>query len=369
MRSRNAERRWAANCSVSKFEKRHRTAVAADKAAANEGTLASAPWAPMPSSDAAYPIVSAILEVVPASRWKFARVTTDGDLHVIFASHENAKTLSMLIDEFKRQRQKTPTGPRIAATLGPLGEFTSSITLLFADERANFGILILLRTPDLGPFTATEIRVLTLALDAGSERFSILRLKLPLSSNSDHDTTGFVSEPADGPFYVLNSDLEIVLAWSSEELEQTTLAGLGVRAADRLPAVLEKSVRALTAGWVRGAVNQCGVGYPVPFLVVRTRPMSGPAGLFIGVSIDRFQAPNSLLGAAARFHISPREVQVLALLLDGKHLDQIAEQLHITSSTVQDHIKSMLDKSESSNRSELIARVLGWDSTPSSPRT
>jgi DNA-binding CsgD family transcriptional regulator len=88
----------------------------------------------------------------------------------------------------------------------------------------------------------------------------------------------------------------------------------------------------------------------------------GPAGLFTGVRIDRFQPPNSLTGAAAQFHISPREVQVLALLLDGYHLDQIAQQLYITSSTVQDHIKSMLDKTRSQNRSELLARVLGWKS-------
>jgi DNA-binding CsgD family transcriptional regulator len=58
-------------------------------------------------------------------------------------------------------------------------------------------------------------------------------------------------------------------------------------------------------------------------------------------------------------------VQVLALLLDGNHLDQIATQLSITSSTVQDHINSMLDKTGSRNRSELIARVLGWESAAS----
>jgi DNA-binding CsgD family transcriptional regulator len=58
-------------------------------------------------------------------------------------------------------------------------------------------------------------------------------------------------------------------------------------------------------------------------------------------------------------------VQVLALLLDGNHLDQIATQLSITSSTVQDHINSMLDKTGSRNRSELIARVLGWESATS----
>jgi DNA-binding CsgD family transcriptional regulator len=93
--------------------------------------------------------------------------------------------------------------------------------------------------------------------------------------------------------------------------------------------------------------------------------MTGPTGLFIGVRIDRFQPANSLSGAAWRFHITPREVQVLALLLDGHHLAQIAKQLHITASTVQDHIKSMLDKTGSRNRSELIGRVLGWESTPS----
>jgi DNA-binding NarL/FixJ family response regulator len=53
---------------------------------------------------------------------------------------------------------------------------------------------------------------------------------------------------------------------------------------------------------------------------------------------------------------------VLALLLDGLKLDEIGAQLHITTSTVQDHIKSMVDKSGSRNRTELIARVLGWES-------
>jgi DNA-binding CsgD family transcriptional regulator len=207
-----------------------------------------------------------------------------------------------------------------------------------------------------------------LALDAASERFSTQRLQLPVPSQSDQNTMDFVAEPSDGAFYVLNSDLEIVLAWSSDELRETAHAGLDEPIVERLPLVIERSVRALTAHWISGAVNQCGIGYPVPFLIVRTRPMSGPAGLFIGVSIDRFQPPNSLLGPAERFHISPRELQVLAILLEGKHLDQMAERLHITSSTVQDHIKSMLDKTESSNRSELIARVLGWHSTPSSPK-
>ena len=321
----------------------------------------------MPESDLAYPIISAVLDIVPASQWTFARVDPKGVLDSLCGSQGSGKGLAGLADEFKRQRTKSPSGPRIAATLGSLDDFASGITLLFADSRANFGILTLLRRAELGPFTSSEISMLTFALDAVSDRLSALRMESPgQTAVRGVRPKGEVNvKTPEGAFYVLDSDLQIVLAWSSEDQRRVALTGLHTQLAERLPIVLEETVRELTSAWSADSAKQPGVAHPVPFLVVRTQPMSGPAGLFIGVRIDRFQPPNSLTGAATRFHISPREVQVLALLLDGNHLDQIADQLHITSSTVQDHIKSMLDKTESRNRSELIARVLGWESNPS----
>lgn len=325
----------------------------------------------MAESDPAFPVLCGILDVVPVSRWTFARVQPSGELDALFGSHANGHSRMVLADEYRRQRQKVAVGPRIAATLGSLDDYASGITLLFADARANFGILTLLRTAELGPFSASEISMLTFALDALSERLSGLRLqpgsKARVAELGD-DPSDETTESPDGAFYVLDSDLQIVLAWTSENERRIALTGLHTRIAERLPAVLEDTVRELTAAWSKDSLKASSAAHPVPFLVVRTQPMSGPAGLFIGVRIDRFQPPNSLTGAASRFHISPREVQVLALLLDGNHLDEIARQLHITSSTVQDHIKSMLDKTESGNRSELIARVLGWESTPSARR-
>jgi DNA-binding CsgD family transcriptional regulator len=321
----------------------------------------------LPKSDPAYPILSGILSVVPVSRWTFARVQPNGELDALFGSHGNGKARAVLADELKRQRVKAPVGPRIAATLGPLDAFASGITLLFADARAHFGILTLLRTAELGSFTASEISMLTFALDALSDRLSALRLQPESKAAAawpQHAETLVTPEPPEGAFYVLDKDLQIVLAWTAEDERRIALTGLHTRIAERLPVVLEETVRELTAAWSGDALKARSAARAASFLVVRTQPMSGPAGLFIGVRIERFQPPNSLTGAASRFHISPREVQVLALLLDGNHLDQIAAQLHITSSTVQDHIKSMLDKTGSGNRSELIARVLGWESTP-----
>jgi DNA-binding CsgD family transcriptional regulator len=316
----------------------------------------------VPPSDPTYPIIAGILEVAPASRWSFARVAASGELASVYASHGEPADLVALTDELKRQRSKAPIGPRIAATLGPLNDFASGITLVFADARMHYGILTLLRTAELGPFTSSEVRMLTFALDALSDNLSTLRLQPHAEPSTS--STPVASEQA---FYVLDDDLQIVLAWSADDQRRIALTGLHTRIAERLPVVLEETVRELTAAWSAGPLKEPGVAQPVPFLVVRTQPMSGPAGLFIGVRIDRFQPPNSLVGPAAKFHISPREVQVLALLLDGSRLDEIAGQLFITSSTVQDHIKSMLDKTGSRNRSELIARVLGWELTPETP--
>jgi len=323
------------------------------------------------SSDPAYIIVSGILGVVPASRWSFARVEPSGELVSLLGSGGNGEALSGLTDEFKLQRAQGKPGPRIAATLGPLDEFASGITLLFADAHANLGILTLLRTENLGPFTSSEVSMLTLALDAVSDHLSSLRLQPPAKPDARKKSqkTGNAEgpeakAPPEGAFYVLDGDLQIVLAWSFEDQRRIALTGLRTRIAERLPAVLEETVRRLTSAWSSEAINAPGVAHPVSFLVVRTQPMSGPAGLFIGVHIDRFLPANSLTGVAARYHITPREVQVLALLLDGNRLDQIAKQLYITSSTVQDHIKNMLGKTDSRNRSELIARVLGWELRP-----
>ncbi len=322
----------------------------------------------MPESDPAYPVLAGILSLVPASRWTFARVGPGGNLVSLFGSHGYGQGLAGLEDELERQRSGASVGPRIAATLGPLDDFVSGMTLLFADARADFGILTLLRSAELGPFTSTEISMLTLSLDAASDRLSELRLQPPTKQTSiaAAKESRSTSEASDSAFYVLDHDLQIVLAWSSEEQRRIALTGLQTRIVERLPIVLENTVREMTAAW-SSEIRQPAVARPVPFLVVRTQPMSGPAGLFIGVRIDRFQHANSLTGAASKFHITPREVQVLALLLDGNHLDQIAKHLYITSSTVQDHINSMLEKTASGNRSELIARVLGWDATPSSP--
>jgi DNA-binding CsgD family transcriptional regulator len=331
------------------------------------------PFDEVPATDPVHAIIQTILELVPVSHWSFARLKADGDSNQLLSSGNNGDEFRKLEKQLILQRERVAGGPSIAATFEPSGPYSSGLALLFADKRARFGILSMSRTAELGPFTSSEIRALTFALDAASDRLSELRLM----ESQDERLAGFrlesdVSEPtepehAEGPtaHYILNRELEIVLAWTSENERRVALTPLQLPLQNRLPFMLQEAVRQLTSAWTNeSSSQQTGLARPVPFLVVRTRPMSGATGLFIGVTIERSKPARSLTGAAARFSISPREVQVLALLLDGLHLSEIAKRLHITSSTVQDHIRRLLDKTNTRNRSEMTARILGWGEAP-----
>lgn len=327
----------------------------------------------LPKLDPARTIIAMILRLVPVSHWAFARFVGDGTVNQLL-SNENEEgrqdDFAELKAEFILQRKQVRRGPRIAATLSPLPvEYQTGLTLLFADQRANLGILALQRTAELGPFTSSEIRTLTLALDSASELLSDLRLlQSPEGTLADSHLKVTFGEPPqvetepDSSIYVLNREFEIVLAWTADNGRDASPTNLNLQTSrQRLPSILEKAVRELTATWGTDPRTQVpGVARPVPFVVIRTQPLSGPMGLCIGVLLERSAPRQSLTSAAERFNISAREVQTLSLLLHGATLDEIAETLHISASTVQDHIRSLLDKTGTHGRAEMIAKIFGW---------
>lgn len=171
-------------------------------------------------------IVATILELVPVSHWT---LTVPGD-------------------------DRTGSGPGIGPILGPLGRYSTGLALVFADNRAQYGMLTLLRADDLGPFTSSEIRTLTFALDAASDRLSEIRLMeaedagltaFRLEQVAAGDPAGDAAD-SDVAQYVLNADLEIVLAWTSESERRVAVTPFRTNLQNRLPAVLEESVRQLT---------------------------------------------------------------------------------------------------------------------------
>ena len=76
--------------------------------------------------------------------------------------------------------------------------------------------------------------------------------------------------------------------------------------------------------------------------------------------VERYRSRDSLTWAAKEFAISRRELEVLALLLQGMSTNEIAQSLCIAESTADFHLKRLLAKTASRNRPELVAKVLGW---------
>jgi DNA-binding CsgD family transcriptional regulator len=66
--------------------------------------------------------------------------------------------------------------------------------------------------------------------------------------------------------------------------------------------------------------------------------------------------------------LTPRELEVLALMATGATNNRIAEQLVITDGTVKSHVKRILRKLRAANRAEAIARYLRLTMTPPQAR-
>jgi DNA-binding CsgD family transcriptional regulator len=309
----------------------------------------------LPSDDPTRELISQILRVIPVSHWSFARFKGRGTSDQLLRSEngDDALEFANLQQEFALQRQRAKSGQRIAASLRTFDEpYVSGITLIFADVRRQFGILSLLRNETLGPFTSVEVHALTLALDAAWDRLAGLALAEPGDASAAGDS--------DAPMmHILDRDLNVVLTWDGEQQRTAAVTALQARLATRLPPVIEDAVRDLIADWTSDPATQTlGVAHPVPFLTVRTQPMTGSAGLFVGVLLERPPGGRVFSRAASKFALSPRELQTLAFLLPGATLSEIAKAMDITSSTVQDHIKHILEKTGSRNRAEMIAKVL-----------
>ena len=86
-----------------------------------------------------------------------------------------------------------------------------------------------------------------------------------------------------------------------------------------------------------------------------------------GESVYPSFAPPARLGGAAREDFTKRELDVLRELTTGKTNGGIAQTLGVSENTVKSHIRSLLDKTGISNRTELAiqARVVGLALNPS----
>jgi len=77
------------------------------------------------------------------------------------------------------------------------------------------------------------------------------------------------------------------------------------------------------------------------------------------VIADRVKIRAHMDALAQRYKLSSRERQVLRLLSRGAKNSEIASQLSIAESTAIFHVKQLLAKTHSRNRTELVSKIIG----------
>lgn len=84
----------------------------------------------------------------------------------------------------------------------------------------------------------------------------------------------------------------------------------------------------------------------------------------IAVSMEPITAAERADLVARSFGLSPRERTVLAQLCAGASTSAIAVSLHLSPLTVQDHVKSIFERTGTRSRGELVALVVGSLGSP-----
>jgi DNA-binding CsgD family transcriptional regulator len=129
----------------------------------------------------------------------------------------------------------------------------------------------------------------------------------------------------------------------------------------RLPAAIERTVRELIAAAAEDGEAFAEAVVPAHRLLVRSGILLGSSSDYVAVTLEKLPTREPLSGAAERFRLSHRELQVLTLIMNGLAKREIAARLIIAESTVGEYFKHLYAKIGVRHRSALFARIFDWN--------
>jgi DNA-binding CsgD family transcriptional regulator len=241
---------------------------------------------------------------------------------------------------------------RVRDFMVPNFGYTDELRGMFRSGGEVWGAMALFRDESEAPFTRAEV-ALVAELSAAMALGTRAGLLAQLASRAPALEMG----PA---VIIVNAENEFVQLSAGAEQR---LADLNGRPTMSDPTGVISALVGAARSWAAGLTDlppRCRVrSASGMWLVLHATPMSardGKAGDVV-ITIEEARPPEIVPLVVAAFGLTTRERDVTQLVLQGVDTKEIASTIHVSTYTVQDHLKSVFVKVGVRSRRELIARV------------
>ena len=235
----------------------------------------------------------------------------------------------------------------------PRFDFADEARVVFRDGAQVWGGMALFRAGDDRPFDAAEIEFLSSLTGSLA-----LGVRAGLLSRLAAGPPSLV--PAGPAVLIVGADDRILQLSAGAEQRLTELID-GRAAGDPMTPVsaLVGAARAYARGDSAVPPRSRVRTITGTWLVLHASPLSGTADRVgdVVVTIEEARPPEIVALVVAAFGLTQRERDVTQLVLQGVDTKEIAATLHVSTYTVQDHLKSVFDKADVRSRRELISRI------------
>lgn len=243
---------------------------------------------------------------------------------------------------------------RMRTVIEPYYGYRDEVRLVARQGGCGWGGMALFRGHDDQPFNAEEVAFLASLsepLAAGLRSGLLVRL-----------TGREADAPVDlGPaVLIVGADDRLVrTSMGTEDLLRELTSGQNMADASGTIFSLVAGARRYAAG-LTDRLPRARVRMPSGrWLVFNASPLAGadgPSGEVV-ITIEEARPPEIVPLVVAAFQLTARERDVTQLVLQGVDTREIANTLHLSRYTVQDHLKSVFEKADVRSRRELVARV------------
>lgn len=249
-------------------------------------------------------------------------------------------------------RAQSPDSRRLNEFMTPRYDYTDEARVILRDRGQVWATLSLFRGADTQEFDSNDV-----ALLAGLSESMSVGVRSALLSRLSEVPPDAPIGPA-GIIVGPNNQVRQVSAGAEQRLTELMTTGFGADPSGVISGLVGAARR-----FARGEVGRpprCRVrSRSGMWLVLHASPLSARDGISgdVVVTIDEARPPEIVPLVVAAFDLTQRERDVTERVLQGMDTKEIAAAMHLSSYTVQDHLKAVFAKADVRSRRELISRI------------